>query len=468
MAGIGFRLEKILAKNSYTNLLEAYSYSAIVSAGPVLLTIFALGILSIISLSHIDMHDIMIFRTLVVYTYGISLILSSPAQMVVTRYLADRMFVKDYAAIIPAFIGTIIPSIILHAIVGYIGVYFLDFDLGMTVTAVVLFVDIGIVWIAMIVLSAAKEFNWIVKSFFIGSMISIGGGYFLGEQFGLLGLTAGFTIGQSILVILLVVQIFTEFEYRPRVEFYFLDYFKYYTALAFISLFYNIGIWGDKIVFWFSPGTYEEIHGYLHASAIYDTPVFLAYLFIIPSLAMFTIRVETSFYIHYKKYFLSILNKHPLFAIEERQGNIVKDLKLSLGRLIALQGSITIIGLILSPLIYEYLGMSSTNLAVFQIVILATFLQALLHTLLIITLYFDFRSDALILSFVFAASNIIFTRMSILLGFKFYGFGYFAGCLLSLIVGTAIFNYRLKHLLYYTFMGQKIIVHKDVLDEEAA
>lgn len=461
MAGIGFRLEKILSKNSYTNLLEGYAYSAIVSAGPVLFTIFSIAILSAISLASMDQADIMIFRTLVVYIYGASLITSSPAQMIITRYMADRIFMKDFEAIVPSFVGIIILSAIVHALIGITAVQFLHLDFSIKVMAVVLFINIGIIWIAMIALSAAKEFLTISKSYMISSITSVVLGYLLGNQMSLLGLVTGFTIGQIILVILLVNQIFAEFNYRLRVEFHFLEYFKKYASLAFIATLYNIGIWADKFIFWFDPETKEQVLDFLHASSIYDMPVFLAYLFIVPSLAMFTIRVETSFYIHYKKYFLSILNKHPLISIEERRNNIINDLKLGLARMIVLQGTITAAGIFIAPYLYKQIGMTALNLSIFQIMILATFVQALLQTLLILMLYFDFRNDALAMTMLFALSNIILTKYSITLGFGYFGYGYFGSCLLSLIVGFIMFNYRLKNLLYYTFVSQKIIVHKE-------
>lgn len=461
MAGIGFRLEKILSKSSYVNMLEGYAYAAIVSAGPVLFTIFSIGILSVISVGGVNIADVMIFRTLVVYIYGISLITSSPAQMIITRYMSDRIFINDYKAIVPSFVGVIVISIIIHALIGYVAVQYLDIGFGPSVIAVVLFVNIGIIWIAMIVLSAAKEFLWIVYSFMFGAIVSVTGGYFLGLHFGFLGLLTGFTIGQTLLVILLLIQIFTEFRYRKRIEFYFLEYFKKYTELAFIATLYNIGIWADKFIFWFTSETSQEIHGFLRASYVYDTPMFLAYLFLIPSLAMFTVRIETSFYIHYKKYFLSILNKHPLSSIEERRKNIVTDMKISLGRMVVMQGVITVAGLVLAPKIYPYLGMSSINLGVFHIAILATFLQSLMLTLLIMMLYFDFRKDALIMALTFAVGNIILTIISIRLGFSYYGYGYFGSCFISLICGFLLFNFRLRFLHYYTFVGQKIIMHSE-------
>lgn len=460
MAGIGFRLEKILSKNSYINLIEAYAYSAVVSAGPLLCTIITIATIMIIMPGNIIMEELLIFRTMVVYIYGSSLITTSFVQMIITRYIADRMFVGDHQATVPALVSVLVPSVIIHAAIGVVAVYVLDLDLGSSVTAVVLFVNISVIWIAMIVLSAAKRFTWITKSFALGSIVSIVLGFWLGKAMGLLGLLSGFTIGQVVLVVLLLTQIFTEFEYRDRLDFSFLEYFKKYTALGFIAAFYNCGIWVDKVVFWFSASTGEQIHSFLRTSNIYDVPVFLAYLLVVPSMAMFTVRVETDFFVHYRKFYLAIINKHPLSALEDRRQNIINSIRIGMGRLVVLQATLTLMGLFAAPQIYKYLGMSAANLAVFQIAMLATFLQALLLALLIIILYFDFRSDALIVSIVFALSNLLLTLLSIRMGFSWYGYGYFGSCLISLVIGYLFLVYRLKYLLYYTFVSQKIITCK--------
>jgi uncharacterized membrane protein len=463
MAGIGFKLEKILSKNSYLSLFEGYVFSSIVSAGPLLMTIASIGLLSLISLGSIDPADVMVFRMIVVYIYGASLISSSCAQMIITRYMADRIFLKDFRSLAPAFVGVMLLSIVLHAVIGCIAAPYLELNFATSATAVVLFICIGIIWIAMIALSAAKEFVRIAKSFFFGMALSVAAGYFLGKHYGVLGLTAGFTVGQVLLVILLVLQIFSEFDYRNRVEFYFLSYFKKFTSLAFIATLYNIAVWADKFIFWFSPETGQTISGFLHASYIYDAPVFLAYLFIVPSLAMFTIRIETSFYVAYKKYFLSILENHPRASVDERRENILDVLKLSLGRMIVFQGTITVVGLVASASIYDYLGLSAINLGIFQITILSTFILALLQSLLILMLYFDYRMDALVMSSLFAATNIVFTLISIRLGFSYYGFGFFASCFVSLIAGFILFNYRLRKLLFHTFVSQKIVVREGAI-----
>jgi len=375
--------------------------------------------------------------------------------------MADRLFIHDYKAIIPAFAGMLVPTLAFNGILGFVVAPQLGFSIAFQMTAIILFLCISIIWIAMIVLSAAKEFVWVVKSFFYGSLISILAGYYMGTYFGITGLLTGFTIGQTVLVALLLIQVFTEFNSRPKVEFHFITYVKKYNALVFIALFYNIGIWADKIVFWTSPETREHVHSFLYASAIYDVPIFAAYLFVIPSLAMFTIRVETSFYIEYRKYFMAILNKHPFHALQERHQNIINSLKVSMIRMIIMQGTISLIALFASPVIHKYSGMSPMSLSIFQVGIVATFLQALLQILLIIMLYFDFRKDALLMATLFMAGNIVFTKISIMMGFTFYGYGYLLSNLLSLTVGFFIFNYRMQHLLYYTFVNQKVIMNKE-------
>ncbi|MGC8001539.1 exopolysaccharide Pel transporter PelG, partial [Salmonella enterica] len=66
-------------------------------------------------------------------------------------------------------------------------------------------------------------------------------------------------------------------------------------SLMAIGLLYNTAIWIDKAMFWYTPETSQAIIGPLRASVIYDLPVFLAYLSIIPGMAIFLLRMETDF-----------------------------------------------------------------------------------------------------------------------------------------------------------------------------
>ncbi|MFX5521892.1 exopolysaccharide Pel transporter PelG, partial [Acinetobacter baumannii] len=65
-----------------------------------------------------------------------------------------------------------------------------------------------------------------------------------------------------------------------------------YPSLVLVGLLYNVAIWADKFMFWYFPPTSEPIIGGLRASLIYDLPVFLSYLSIIPGMAVFLVRIE--------------------------------------------------------------------------------------------------------------------------------------------------------------------------------
>jgi polysaccharide biosynthesis protein PelG len=50
-----------------------------------------------------------------------------------------------------------------------------------------------------------------------------------------------------------------------------------------------VGLWIDKVFFWYSESTGHQVIGPLHASVVYDFPIFLAYLSIIPGMAVFLV-----------------------------------------------------------------------------------------------------------------------------------------------------------------------------------
>ena len=57
---------------------------------------------------------------------------------------------------------------------------------------------------------------------------------------------------------------------------------KSFLSLALTGFFYNLGVWVDKFVFWANPLVSDPVIGPLRASIIYDIPIFLAYLSIVP------------------------------------------------------------------------------------------------------------------------------------------------------------------------------------------
>ncbi|HOG33872.1 MAG TPA: exopolysaccharide Pel transporter PelG, partial [Petrotogaceae bacterium] len=84
MAGIGFKLNQIMKNRTIAGDILAFSYSAIVSAGPWIITSFTLWLLlSVLQSSNIY------FNSAMIYSSVFSSLLTSGILMVETRLISD-------------------------------------------------------------------------------------------------------------------------------------------------------------------------------------------------------------------------------------------------------------------------------------------------------------------------------------------------------------------------------------------
>ena len=118
MAGIGFELGKILAKPGYVNLVRAYGYAALIGSGPWVFSILSLAMLGTLLRGMTSREELDLFFLAVTYIYGFSLIITGPAQMILTRYAADRHFSNERHRIFPAIVTLLAFSSFLSSLVG--------------------------------------------------------------------------------------------------------------------------------------------------------------------------------------------------------------------------------------------------------------------------------------------------------------------------------------------------------------
>jgi uncharacterized membrane protein len=262
----------------------------------------------------------------------------------------------------------------------------------------------------------------------------------------------GYTLGQIGLLAILSSRIIIEFPIGDLINWNCFKYLYQHPILLFIGFFYNGAIWVDKVVFWIYKG--EKVHDGLWASSFYETPSFLAFVTIVPTLSIFLVRVETSFYRAYRTYYNKVVHKFPLSEILKEKKNINSSLRLSFYRLMVYQGSITTVTLIMSPSIIEYLKMESFQLAVLRITTLGAFVHALLMVIMIIILYFDWKGVALQVNAIFFFSNLGLTWFFIDWDLSWQGYGYFFSCLITLCYAVMMFFRRWENLEYITFTSQ--------------
>jgi polysaccharide biosynthesis protein PelG len=456
MAGIGFHLKKMLDQESYFSTLKAYLYSANVSSGPWLVSILVIGLLGVIQAENVPFQQINVFRATLIYIYAFSLIVVGLLQMPLTRYLADLLFARDIKMYLPAYCASLIATGLLQGLIAIPAFFFFtDWSVNYALHAVICYLVVSFIWIAMIFVSAVKDFKTISRAFLIGGLVSVVSAYYLGRVWGQEGYLMGFTLGQFIIFLILTMRLAVEFPTNLAVSFDFLRYFKLFPTLIMIGFLYNMAIWVDKFVFWFGP-TGEQVDAFLYSYAIYDAPIFMAYLTIIPSLAIFLLHVETDFYQRYTGYYGAIVKKKSLATIMAKKRSMVQSVIKNIRRLLKSQGVITLIAILAVPLMITILNLSWLSLTIMKIGILAAFLHALLLFLSILLLYFDFRLEALILNLMFFVLNGCLTWITILLGPLYYGYGYLAACFITLLTGVIVFDYKIRNLEYLTFMKQPV------------
>lgn len=456
MAGIGFELKKLLKKKSYAGLLQTYAYAGIISSGPWVLSIIGILVVGIISVG-VVVPNILVsqFQVTVTYLIAFSLIYTGLSQLMYTRYIADRLFEDREDLVVPTLNGLLLVTIASGGlIVGAISYWFFpDQSLVYRFLIVIGFCVISSIWITAILLSGLKQYMQIFWSFFVGYSLVVVLSFWL-RSYGLEGLLAGFIIGHMLLLILMLFHVYRSFPKATCVSFAFFDHKKIYLSLLVSGFLFNLGLWVDKFMFWFNSDTGQQVIGPLHASVIYDFPIFLAYLAIIPGMAVFLVRIETDFADYYDRFFTAVREGATLEHIEVMRNEMVVSIRKGMFDIAKIQTIFILVSFLLAPIFLSWLGISLLYLPLLYIDIISASLQVALLALINVLFYLDERIIVMRLMILFFFSNILFTWLSFELGVSFFGYGIATSLTLTLFIGLWLVNRLLNRLEFDTFMMQ--------------
>ncbi|TYB31085.1 MAG: hypothetical protein FXF47_05885 [Candidatus Mcinerneyibacterium aminivorans] len=469
MAGIGFELKKLFKEESYTKRMKAYLYSAVVAAGPWLATVISLNFLSMFAKTYFsDILQRNLFMGTIIYSFIFSMIITVPFQFLITRYISDCLYKKEYKNLGASFIGLNKIILFITGLIGFIFYLNKPLPLYYKFFSIVLFMVISSIWILMVYLSTLKNFKIIIVSFFTGCLISIVLGYILMNipiKFYVYlyptNLLLAFLVGMIVTLTMLLINFIKTFELNLYHQYDFLKYFKFYKKIFFIGMFYTIGVWIHNFIIWFSEIGMVVYETYRFAP-IYDSAVFLAYLTIIPSLTLFIVNVETNFYMKYKNYYGSIIKNASLDKINDAKKQMQKSLYSEMFYILEIQLIITIALVVLSKIIFEYYNFPIIYRGIFQIAALGAFCNVFLLLTIMVLLYFDARTFAFFSASLFLIGNSFWTLYFLSKGLNFYGFGYFIGSLIAFVFAFLFLSICFKNLTYYTFFSQPLFVKKRV------
>ncbi len=452
MAGIGLRLHRLVERGTYFQAATAYLASAVIGSGPWLSAVFWVGLLGSVAVAFLSHADRALMLTTITYVFCASLLVSGGPQLVVTRYLSDCLYVDDEDAMAPACTGVML-AVLPLLVLALPFIVLAPFDIRYRLLTASLFVTVSLIWMVVVFLSATRSYARIVVVFVCTYGLSVFAALGLGQSFGLLGSLSGFMLGQIVCLCLLIAHIYLDFPRSRGLNLGFLAYAWHYWDLLAIGLFSTLGLWIDNIFFWYSGNGILIAHFY-HVFPAYDLAKLVGYLSVIPAAAVFLVRLETTFFQQYERFFRLVSNQGILAEIILARKGMEAAVRSTIVTLLKIQLVVDTFLLLLAPDIAHFLGLSASRVDTIRILILAATCQFMFMILLLLLLYLDARRPALKVTLVFAASSACFTLLTLALGAPFYGFGFLAAAMLAGLLALVELRNRLKHLEYATYMLQ--------------
>jgi uncharacterized membrane protein len=456
VAGIGFALRKLLARDTYAGVLQAYAYASIIGSGPWLLSIVGILAIGVLSVSVVEPAAIVNqFQTSVTYLIVFSLILTGPVQLGFTRYVADLLYSHEDARVLPNLNGVLCVVTVVSGLIGLAVVSLLFDGLGVAYRLLMLtgFVLLSNIWVATIFLSGLKQYHSILGLYALGYGTTVGAALLL-RPFGLEGLLAGFVLGQALLFAGMVGLVLRAYPASRFIDFEFARPGAMFPALLLVGLAFNLAVWVDKFLFWFSSSTGQQVIGPLHASVVYDLPIFLAYLSILPGMAVFLVRLETDFVECYQRFFDAVREGARLDDIELARDDMVATVRRGLFEIIKIQSIAALVVFVWGPTLLDWANIPRLYLPLLYVDVIAAGLQVVLLGLLNVFFYLDKRGTVLGITLAFLAMNALFTWTTLQLGAPYFGYGFALAVLLSVLIGFIALDRKLDSLEYETFMLQ--------------
>jgi polysaccharide biosynthesis protein PelG len=453
MAGIGFVLRRLVRADGLSINAAGLAHATLASSGPWLVTCIALVAISWLGHGSAERDVLRQFAVLVMYNFSFSLVGSGAVVLVVTRRLADSLYARDVRGVTAMLLGSLCA---VFAAMAPIGIVLYGFLVELTpLERVLAFTGLLLtagIWLAAAFMSALKDYSGVTASFALGMLLALLASTLLAGRYGLSGLLFGFGLGLALVLFSLIGRVLAEYPGGAAQPFAFLPDMRRYWQLALVGLVYNAAIWVDKWIMWFAPGA-TALGPALLAHEAYESAMFLAYLSIVPSLALLLVDIETRFFEVYLRFYRAIVEHATLKQIRRNHGAIRRMLRGGFQRIALLQTVICLLGLLLAPTLVEAVGGGVEMVPILRYGLLGALFHMLLIAAMAVLAYFDLRWELLWVTAVFFVLNAGLTLLGASQGSEFHGYGYTLATLFAFALAYYLVASRVERLPYLTFVA---------------
>jgi uncharacterized membrane protein len=449
MAGIGIKLERVYRHPSLGMHLYGFTYSMIITIAPILIVIGAVIISQIIL--RFDTAEYIhreLFADTVLYTFIFALLVTSPLNAVLSKYISDIIYEEKFEDIIPCFhlglgitvvLGALlgIPFCLHEHFVGGVPVYYV-FTGYCGYTALIL------VFYTMLYLSITKNYIKISLFFIIGMGVTVLTAllwtlfHFAFNMDPTYSLLLSLAIGFSLIAALEIALVKSFFRknsgnWRPV-----LGYLKKYWRMILINTLYTLGLYVHNFVFWNSDLRNVLVNTFVTAMP-YDMATCLAMFTNVSATVIFIINVELHFRDRYRNYFEAVIGgrRHD---IRNARLRLFRQLSAELMTLIRLQFIISVAVFLLAIIILPRIGLGGLTMIIYPCLCVGYFILFIMYSLILFLYYFNDETGALLSAGAFCLVTLGGSILSMHLPEMWYGLGLVLGA----AAGYSIAFFRLR------------------------
>ncbi len=446
MAGIGWKLQRLIDRDTLAGQLAAYMTGVAVTSAPWLLTTSVLVVLRLTARAEtaVELGEA---ERLMTWIYATTLILCAPLQVVASRYAADRLYDLKIESIAAPLRRVVATTLVGFAGVGIALVLTLGVELRLATMGVALTVIVGAQWLMLGVGGGLCSPSVVLGAYALGAPVSVVCALALDRGAGLggTGYLGGFAAGQLVALVFLLRGTFRSLpaieDETARIG----PAFRTYWMLAASALTYHVAIWVDKLAVWIVAGG--------KSAAIYTTAAAFAWISVIPAFAWIYVQVETVFYQRYRLFYDGLEGGATLDELRGWSAGISAEARRIVRGAGLIQALVSAIVLAAASQLMDKARLGAEVVATFRWLVVGSALQVVTLLGLLLLSYFDRRREAMLVSAVLLVGNLGLPIASDALGWSPV-LGYVAGCGLACVASLILVSRRLDSLLLDTFQSQ--------------
>ena len=466
MAGIGFSLKRLFSHKGVLALCRAYGYAGITCAGPMILGVILLtGMALIARLAGVSSHDRELMNCMLTYSLLWSLTVTSWFNMVVTRYTSDMLYEEKPDMIMPSFYGSLAIMLTIGAVSYGVFLHFSGVELVYQLECLWFSMVLVVVWTEMVFLTAIKDYKGIVLAFAISLML----GFILALILVILGKASIVTLMLCVIVaygILMTWYYKLLLDYFPASKgskFSFLRWADKYKSLALIGGFVNIGLFAHLVIMYFGP-LRVQVEGLFYGAPVHDVPALVAFFSILITTVNFVTSVEVRFYPKYRNYYSLFNDNGSIRDIEQAGEEMVSVLRQELTYAGHKQFLCTVLFVVLGSFLMQRteFGFSDLAIGIFRFLCAGYGVYAIGNSIMLILLYFEDYTGALLGTMAFAVISVAATIFSILyMPTNLYGLGFFFGGIAFYFIVWIRLEWYIRRLPYFLLCRQAVVPDLD-------